>query len=65
MLEKTVKEISTVKIPTPAIKDHEAVRMGYMSPAFPPVRMEPASAGDKGKVRMGYMTPAFPPARAR
>jgi hypothetical protein len=64
-LEKTVKEITAVKMPPPAIKDREAVRMGYMSPAFPPVRTEPASVGDEGKVRMGYMTPAFPPAGDR
>jgi hypothetical protein len=60
-----VKEISTVKIPTPAIKDPGTVRMGVTSPAFPPVRTSPASVADKAKVQMGQMTPAFPPARAR
>jgi hypothetical protein len=65
MLEKTVKEISTVKIPTPAIEDKGTVRMGYGTPAFPPVRAEPARVADKGKVRIGYGTPAFPPTCAR
>ena len=61
-MEKAVKEISTVKIPALAIKDKGAVRMGYMTPAFPPVRAAPTPVADEGKVRMGYMTPAFPPA---
>jgi hypothetical protein len=65
MLERTVKEISAVKIPTPAIEDNGTVRMGYGTPAFPPVRAEPARVADKGKVRIGYGTPAFPPTCAR
>jgi len=60
MLEKIVKEISAVKIPIPAIKDDGTVRMGYATPAFPPVRAEPAGVTDDGKVRIGYATPAFP-----
>ena len=60
-----MKEISAVKIPTPAIKDDGTVRIGYTTPAFPPVHAEPARVADNGKVRMGYTTPAFPPARAR
>ena len=60
-----MKEINIVKIPGPAIKDNGAVRMGYTTPAFPPVRTEPASVADKAKVHMGQMTPAFPPARAQ
>jgi len=65
MLEKTVKEISTVKIPTPAIKDQGTVRMGLVSPAFPPVRATPANLADGEKVRIGLVSPTFPPARAR
>jgi hypothetical protein len=57
-----VKEISTVKIPTPAIEDNSAVRMGAFTPAFPPVRAEPARMADKGKIRMGAFTPPFPAA---
>jgi hypothetical protein len=48
MLEKTVKDIITVKIPPPAIKDNGTVRMGYTTPPFPPVRAEPARVADKG-----------------
>jgi hypothetical protein len=51
MLEKTVKEISIIKIPTLATKDPGTVRMGVVSPAFPPVRTEPASVADKAKVQ--------------
>jgi hypothetical protein len=65
ILERTVKEISTVKIPTPAIEDNGTVRMGYGSPAFPPVRAEPARVADEGKVRMGAWTPPFPAAPAK
>jgi hypothetical protein len=61
-LEKTVKEIDAVKIPTPAIKDDRTVRMGYMTPAFPPICAASPKAADNGRVRMGYMSPAFPPA---
>jgi hypothetical protein len=64
-LEKTVKDISTVKIPTPAIEDNGAVRMGSFSPPFPPVRAEPARVADKGKIRMGSFSPAFPAAPAK
>ena len=64
-MEKTVKEISTVKMSTPATKDDGMVRMGMVSPAFPPVRTEPPKAADNGRVRMGMVSPAFPPARAR
>jgi hypothetical protein len=60
MLEKTVKEISAVKIPTPAIKDEGTVRIGFASPAFPPVHAELARVADNGRVRIGFATPAFP-----
>jgi hypothetical protein len=60
-----VKDISTVKIPTPAIQDNDAVRMGAWTPPFPPVRAEPARVADEGKVRMGAWTPPFPAAPAK
>ena len=60
-----MKEISTVKIPAPTIKDDGKVRMGYATPPFPPVRSKPEKVADGGKVRSGYMTPAFPAARTR
>ena len=60
-----MKEISTVKIPTAAIKDPGTARMGVISPAFPPVRTSPTSVTDKAKVQMGQMTPVSPPARPR
>jgi len=60
-LERTVKENNTVKIPSPAIKDEGVVRIGYTTPAFPPVRAAPAKVADNAGVRIGYTTPAFPP----
>ena len=59
-MEKIVKDSSTVKIPPPVIEDNGAVRMGYVSPPFPPVRAEAARMADEGKVRMGMFTPLFP-----
>ena len=64
-MERTVKDISTVKIPPAAIEDKGTVQLGYGTPAFPPVRAEPARVADKGRVRIGYGTPAFPPGRVR
>lgn len=64
-MEKNVKEISAVKMSPPAIKDHGTVRMGLVSPAFPPVRATPANVADGEKVRIGLVSPAFPPVRAR
>ena len=57
-MEITVKDDSTVKIPTPDIEHNGKVRMGSYSPLFPPVRAQPATVDDNG-------TPAFPPARPR
>jgi len=61
----TVKEINTVKIPSRTIKDDGRVRLGFATPAFPPVDATPPDVIDSGKVRTGFATPAFPPARAR
>jgi hypothetical protein len=50
---------STQKQPT-GISDSGPVRIGSVSPAFPPVRGRPASSSDTGKVRIGSVSPAFP-----
>jgi hypothetical protein len=61
-----LKKIDTDKVlptPDPAIQDNGKVRVGYISPAFPPVRTTPGNMADSGKVRTGYISPAFPPKR--
>jgi hypothetical protein len=63
MLERTVKEISTVKVPTPAIRDEGLVRLGLVSPTFPPVKTTRSEIADSGKVRIGLVSPSFPRAR--
>jgi len=63
-----VRRIETDKVfraPTPAIRDAGMVRMGFVSPAFPPVRSTPANVADNGNVQMGFVSPAFPPAASR
>jgi hypothetical protein len=60
-----VKEIASVKIPTPAIESKGTVQMGAYTPPFPAVRAEPAKVTDKGKIRMGAYSPAFPAAAAK
>jgi hypothetical protein len=63
-----VEKIGTdevVKVPTPAIKDDARVRIGNMSPSFPPVRARPVKVADNGQIRMGMVSPHFPPVRAR
>ena len=58
-----VKGISVGSKENPnAISDSGRVRIGSVSPAFPPVRT-PANTSDTGKVRVGSVSPAFPPAR--
>ena len=64
-MERTVKEMSTVKVPTPAIKDEGLVRMGLVSPAFPPVKATGREVADNGKVRIGLVSPSFPRARVK
>jgi hypothetical protein len=61
---QTMQETRTqsVKVPTPAIADNGRVRLGYMSPSLPPVRLS-AETEDNGKVRIGYMSPSLPPVR--
>jgi hypothetical protein len=38
------------------------VRMGAMTPAFPPVKAPAKPVDDSSKVKMGAMTPSFPAA---
>ena len=50
---------------TPAnIVDTGKVRIGNVSPSFPPVSTTPAKIADGGKVRIGNVSPSFPPVRA-
>ena len=64
-MSATVKGMSTVKIPNPAIKDDGRVRKGLTTPLFPQVHSKPENVADGGKVRLGFTSPAFPRARAR
>jgi hypothetical protein len=67
-MEMAVNEISAEKVvstQSPATKDNGRVRLGLMSPSFPPVRVGPADVADDGQVRLGLMSPTFPPARTR
>jgi hypothetical protein len=63
-VKKTPAE-KVVPIPSPAIQDRGKVRMGTMSPTFPPVRTKPANFADSGRIRLGTMSPTFPPLRPR
>jgi hypothetical protein len=54
-----VRETPTV------ISDSGKVRIGDVSPAFPPVRGRPTHISDTGKVRIGDLSPTFPPLRSR
>jgi len=63
-----VKEISAEKVTPrsrPATQDNGKVRMGTLSPSFPPVRDRPANLADSGRLRMGTLSPTFPPVRTR
>lgn len=67
-MEVAVKSMSAEKVVNtrdPATEDNGKVRMGTMSPSFPPVRDRPANLADSGRLRMGTMSPTFLPARAR
>ena len=41
------------------IRDSGAVAIGAMTPAFPPVKSDPAETKDCKKLRIGAMTPFF------
>ena len=43
------------------ISDSGKIRIGSLSPTFPPVRGGPANISDGGNVKMGAYSPAFPP----
>jgi len=61
-----VKSIGSDKVvhrPDPATQDNGKVRMGTMSPDFPPVRNKPARVADSGRLRIGTMSPTFPRSR--
>jgi hypothetical protein len=63
-----VTEIGAEKVLTtrnPATDDSGKVRLGLLSPSFPPVRTTPPSAADKGQVRIGLLSPSFPLSRTR
>jgi hypothetical protein len=67
-MEASVKETGSEKVvhsPSPAIADNGKLRIGTMSPSFPPARATPAKLGDSGRLRMGTLSPTFPPARTR
>jgi len=49
----------TVKRPVPSVEDNGKVRLGYLSPSLPPVRVAPANVKDEGKVRLGYLSPSL------
>lgn len=67
-MEVAVNEISSEKVAStrsPATEDDGKVRMGTMSPSFPPARDRPANSADSGRLRMGTMSPTFPLSRVR
>jgi hypothetical protein len=61
---KDSRQLSAKESPT-VISDSGRLRIGNLSPAFPPVRGKPANISDTGKVRIGNLSPAFPPLRTR
>jgi hypothetical protein len=67
-MEDTVKEIradKVVRTRNPETEDSGKVRLGLLSPLFPPVRSEPGNVADGGKVRLGLTSPTFPPVPSR
>jgi hypothetical protein len=70
-MEVAVKETGAEKVVvsrssrSPATEDDGKLRMGAMSPSFPPVRDKPANLADSGRLRMGAMSPTLPPSRTR
>ena len=62
---KKVGEEKVVNTRSPAIQDDGKVRMGTLSPTFPPVRDRPANLADSGRLRMGTLSPTFPLSRIR
>jgi hypothetical protein len=63
---KNIRPEKVVAVRSPATQDSGRVRIGTMSPTFPPVRgAASATSADSGQVRMGTMSPTFPPVRTR
>ena len=59
-----MKEVGAEKVArssTSATQDDGKVRMGAMSPGFPPVHASPANLADSSRPRMGAMSPMFLP----
>jgi hypothetical protein len=52
------------EVPT-VISDSGQLRIGSLSPAFPPVRSTGTELKDTGKVRIGSLSPAFTPTRTK
>jgi hypothetical protein len=62
---KSIGSDKVVRVSDPATQDDAKVRMGTLSPTFPPARNKPANASDSGRLRMGTLSPTFPPLRVR
>ena len=58
---KDSRQPSAKENPT-VISDSGRIRIGSVSPAFPPVRGSVTTC-DAGKVRIGSLSPDFPPLR--
>jgi hypothetical protein len=56
--------VSTKESPA-LIFDNGRVRIGDMSPSFPPVRDSATNTRDRRNVRIGDMSPAFPAVRTK
>jgi hypothetical protein len=69
MKQDTVKNMRPEKVVSAtnrATQDSGTVRIGTVSPTFPPVRGDtPATLADSRQVRMGTVSPTFPPVRTR
>jgi len=67
-MEAIVEKIGADKVvgaSNAATEDNGRVRMGTLSPSFPPAHSRPASVADEGQIRVGTVSPTFPPARVR
>jgi len=63
---KNIRQEKVVAVTNPATQDSGRVRIGTVSPTFPPARGDtPVTLADSGQVRMGTVSPTFPPARTR
>jgi len=60
-----MEKIDEREFPTVISDSSGLVRIGSLSPAFPPVRSKPANTDDTGKVRMGSLSPGLPRSRTK